>query len=91
MTLERQAWRIRQRLEILGWPQSRLAAQIGMRPGDLNKYLKTDTAHTKKHGIDAGLAYRMARVLGLTPHYILFGDRDQLSAEVINTLPPEPD
>lgn len=91
MTRERQAMRIRARLDTLDWTQTRLANLIGMHPTDLNNILKTDTPHAKKRSLDAVLAWRIARALGLSPHYLLFGDTDHLSKDVLETLPREDD
>ena len=87
MTQEAQARRIMARLEVLGWTQVRLAQQIGMSTPDLNKLLKG----RRKHGMDAELAWRIARAIGLSPHYIMFGDTDRLAPEALEKLPPEND
>jgi len=91
MTLEAQAGRIRQRLEVLGWTGRRLAQQIGRSPGYISKLLNPDSPIAKKQSLFAVDAWRIARALGLSEMYVLYGDRSQLSPEVLKTLPPEED
>src|SRR5262245_29243 len=91
MSRERQAWRIRKRLDVLGWKDRHLARQIGMLPADLSKLLKTDTPHARKRSLEAWQAWVIARAIGLTETYILFGDRRGIDREVMSTLPPEED
>ena len=90
MTLEAQARRIRQRLDVLGWTDRRLALQIGMSTAYVAK-LFTDAPYAKKRSLSAADAWRIARALGLSEMYILYGDRSQLSPEVLATLPPDED
>jgi len=77
--------RVSARLEVLGWTQRRLSEETGIREPDISKMLKGD----KKKGIDPIDAWRIARTTGLTEMYILYGDRQGLSPEVIRLLPPE--
>ena len=91
MTLEAQARRIRQRLDVLQWTGRRLAQQIGRSPAYISKLLLTDATYAKKHSLSAADAWRIGRALGLSEMYILYGDRSQLSTEVLKTLPPDED
>ena len=75
--------RVSARLDQLGLTQKWLAEQIGMREGDLSKRLSGAPA------IDHIEAWRMARVLGLTEFYILYGNRQGLPAEIYSALPAE--
>lgn len=77
--------RVRVLLEVLGWSQKRLSEQTGITTPDLSKMLKGD----KKRGIDPIDAWRIARALGVTEMYILYGDRQGLSPEVLRLLPRE--
>lgn len=72
MTLEAQARRIRQRLDVLGWTSRRLAQQIGRSPAYVSKMLLTDASYAKKHSLFAADAWRIGRALGLSEMYILY-------------------
>lgn len=77
--------RVSARLEVLGWSKKQLSEQTGIRQPDITKMLNGD----KKKGIDPIDAWRIARAIGLTEVYILYGDRQGLAPEVLKLLPPE--
>jgi hypothetical protein len=77
--------RVSARLEVLGRSQKWLSEQTGIRTPDITKMLKGD----RKKGIDPIDAWRIAYAIGLTEMYILYGDRQGLSPEVLRLLPPE--
>ena len=75
--------RVRARMLQLGWRQKRLAEQLGISDSHLSKLLKGRPVQ-----IDPVMAWRMARVLGLTELYILYGNRQGLPDAVLRALPP---
>jgi transcriptional regulator with XRE-family HTH domain len=72
-------------LDVLGWSRARLGEQIGEEAPQVTRLLNG----TKKGGIGPVDAWRMARALGLTEAYILYGDRRGLPPEVLRLLPRE--
>src|SRR5262245_41942786 len=89
MSMEAQGRRIRACLKIRGWTPKRLAEQLGRSQGYISKLLNPDTSYAKKSSLHASDAWDIARALGLTEMYILYGERKGLPDDILRQLPPE--
>ena len=80
-----QGRRVRAWLEVAGLTAKWLSEQIGQSEPQISRMLNGE----RKGGIDPVEAWRIARATGLTAMYILYGNREGLSSEVLKSLPTE--